>query len=82
MRYSKSMIEAVKQVAMYEQFDYALLDRDNRIIAIFKGKDACVAPVLSAVEAAQHPVSYIMCSFVLDYLYKYCSFLKLFVLNF
>lgn len=24
---------------------------------IFKGKDACVAPVLSAVEAAQHPVS-------------------------
>ena len=40
MRYSKSMIEAVKQVAMYEQFDYALLDRDNRIIAIFKGKDA------------------------------------------
>ena len=40
MRYSKSMIEAVKQVAMYEQFDYVLLDRDNRIIARFKGKDA------------------------------------------
>ena len=40
MRYSKSMIEAVRQVGLYEQFDYALLDRDNRIIAIFKGKDA------------------------------------------
>ena len=40
MRYSKSMIEAVQQVGLYEQFDYALLDRDNRIIAIFKGKDA------------------------------------------
>ena len=34
------MIEAVQQVGLYEQFDYALLDRDNRIIAIFKGKDA------------------------------------------
>ena len=31
MRYSKSMIEAVKQVAMYEQFDYVLLDKDNKI---------------------------------------------------
>ena len=40
MRYRESMIEAIKQVAMYEQSDYALLDRDNRIIAIFKGKDA------------------------------------------
>ena len=40
MRYSKSMIEAVKQVAMYEQFDYVVLDKDNKIIARYKGKDA------------------------------------------
>ena len=40
MRYSKSMIEAVKQVAMYEQFDYVLLDKDNKIIARYKGRDA------------------------------------------
>ena len=40
---------------------------------IFKGKDACVAPVLSAVEAAQHSVSYIMYSFILYYLHKYIS---------
>ena len=40
MRYSKSMIEAVRQVAMYEQFDYVLLDKDNKIIARYKGRDA------------------------------------------
>ena len=40
MRYSKSMIEAVKQVAMYEQFDYVLLDKDNKILARYKGRDA------------------------------------------
>ena len=40
MRYSKSMIEAVKQVAMYEQFDYVLLDKDNKIIARYKGRNA------------------------------------------
>ena len=40
MRYSKSMIEAVQQVAMYEQFDYVLLDKDNKIIARYKGRDA------------------------------------------
>ena len=40
MRYSKSMIEAVKQVATYEQFDYVLLDKDNKIIARYKGRDA------------------------------------------
>ena len=34
------MIEAVKQVAMYEQFDYVLLDKDNKIIARYKGRDA------------------------------------------
>ena len=31
MRYSKSMIEAIKQVGLYEQFDYVLLDKDNKI---------------------------------------------------
>ena len=40
MRYSKSIIEAVKQVAMYEQFYYVLLDKDNKIIARYKGRDA------------------------------------------
>jgi len=40
MRYSKSMIEAVKQVSLYEQFDYVLLDKDNKIIARYKGRDA------------------------------------------
>ena len=40
MRYSKSMIEAVRQVAMYEQFDYVLLDKDNKIIARYKGRNA------------------------------------------
>ena len=32
MRYSKSMIEAVKQVGLYEQFDYVVLDKDNKIV--------------------------------------------------
>ena len=40
MRYSKSMIEAVKQVGLYEQFDYVLLDKDNKIIARYKGGNA------------------------------------------
>ena len=30
MRYSKSMIEAVKQVGLYERFDYVILDKDNK----------------------------------------------------
>ena len=38
MRYSKSMIEAVKQVAMYEQFDYVVLDKDNKIVTRQKNK--------------------------------------------
>ena len=38
MRYSKSMIEAVKQVGLYEQFDYVVLDKDNKIIARQKNK--------------------------------------------
>ena len=40
MRYSKSMIEAVRQVAMYEQFDYVILDKDNKILARYKGRNA------------------------------------------
>ena len=32
MRYSKSMIEAVKQVGLYEQFDYVVVDKDNKIV--------------------------------------------------
>ena len=38
MRYGKSMIEAVKQVAMYEQFDYVVLDKDNKIVTRQKNK--------------------------------------------
>ena len=40
MRYRESMMEAIKQVAMYEQFDYVLLDKDNKIIARYKGRNA------------------------------------------
>ena len=40
MRYSKSMIEAVRQVAMYEQLDYAIIDGDNKIIGLYKGNMA------------------------------------------
>ena len=38
MRYSKSMIEAVKQVGLYEQFDYVVLDKDNKIVTRQKNK--------------------------------------------
>ena len=38
MRYSKSMIEAVKQVGLYEQFDYVVLDKDNKITTRQKNK--------------------------------------------
>ena len=37
MRYSKSMIEAVKQVGLYEMLDYAIIDGDNKIIGLYKG---------------------------------------------
>ena len=37
MRYSKSMIEAVKQVGLYEALDYAIVDGDNKIIGLYKG---------------------------------------------
>ena len=40
MRYSKSMIEAIKQVGLYEQFDYVILDKDNKILARYKGRNA------------------------------------------
>ena len=40
MRYSKSMIEAVKQVSLYEAFDYAIVDGDNKIIGLYKGNMA------------------------------------------
>ena len=32
MRYSKSMIEAVKQVGLYERFDFVVVDKDNKIV--------------------------------------------------
>ena len=32
MRYRESMIEAVKQVAMYERFDFVVVDKDNKIV--------------------------------------------------
>ena len=38
MRYSKSMIEAVRQVGLYEQFDYVVLDKDNKIVTRQKNK--------------------------------------------
>ena len=40
MRYSKSMIEAVKQVGLYEMMDYAIIDGDNKIIGLYKGNMA------------------------------------------
>ena len=40
MRYSKSMIEAVKQVGLYEALDYAIIDGDNKIIGLYKGNMA------------------------------------------
>ena len=40
MRYSKSMIEAVKQVGLYEMLDYAIIDGDNKIIGLYKGGNA------------------------------------------
>ena len=40
MRYSKSMIEAVKQVGLYEMLDYAIIDGDNKIIGLYKGNMA------------------------------------------
>ena len=40
MRYSKSMIEAVKQVGLYEMMDYAIVDGDNKIIGLYKGSMA------------------------------------------
>ena len=39
MRYSKSMIEAVKQVGLYEMLDYAIIDGDNKIIGLYKGSN-------------------------------------------
>ena len=39
MRYSKSMIEAVKQVGLYEMMDYAIIDGDNKIIGLYKGSN-------------------------------------------
>ncbi len=39
MRYSKSMIEAVKQVGLYEALDYAIVDGDNKIIGLYKGSN-------------------------------------------
>ena len=39
MRYSKSMIEAVKQVGLYEALDYAIIDGDNKIIGLYKGSN-------------------------------------------
>ena len=32
------MIEAVKQVATYEQFDYVVVDKDNKIVTRQKNK--------------------------------------------
>jgi len=40
MRYSKSMIEAVQQVGLYEMMDYAIIDGDNKIIGLYKGNMA------------------------------------------
>ena len=40
MRYSKSMIEAVQQVSLYEMMDYAIIDGDNKIIGLYKGNMA------------------------------------------
>jgi len=40
MRYSKSMIEAIKQVGLYEALDYAIVDGDNKIIGLYKGNMA------------------------------------------
>ena len=39
MRYSKSMIEAVRQVGLYEQFDFVVVDKDNKIIGLYKGSN-------------------------------------------
>ena len=38
MRYSKSMIEAVKQVGLYERFDFVVVDKDNKIVTRQKNK--------------------------------------------
>ena len=38
MRYSKSMIEAVRQVGLYERFDFVVVDKDNKIITRQKNK--------------------------------------------
>jgi len=32
MKYSKSMIEAVRQVSLYERFDFVVVDKDNKIV--------------------------------------------------
>ena len=40
MRYSKSMIEAVKQVGLHEMMDYAIIDGNNKIIGLYKGNMA------------------------------------------
>ena len=33
------MIEAVKQVGLYEMMDYAIIDGDNKIIGLYKGSN-------------------------------------------
>ena len=38
MRYSKSMIEAVRQVGLYERFDFVVVDKDNKIVTRQKNK--------------------------------------------
>ena len=38
MRYRESMIEAIRQVGLYEQFDYVVLDKDNKITTRQKNK--------------------------------------------
>ena len=39
MRYRESMIEAVRQVGLYEALDYAIIDGDNKIIGLYKGSN-------------------------------------------
>ena len=38
MKYRESMIEAVRQVAMHERFDFVVVDKDNKIVTRQKNK--------------------------------------------
>ena len=38
MKYRESMIEAIRQVGLYERFDFVVVDKDNKIVTRQKNK--------------------------------------------